>query len=59
MRMLGAALVLGGGAGAVLALRAVSSRGRPGDLIAALAAPVAILAALAGGVLLLAPGFLG
>jgi hypothetical protein len=59
MTVLGAALVLGGGAGAVLALHAVSSRGRPGDLIAALAAPLAIVAALAGGVLLLAPGFLG
>ncbi len=59
MRALGAALVLAGGSAAVFAIRAVATRGRPGDLVAALVAPIAIPAALAGGVLLLVPGFLG
>jgi len=59
VRALGVLLIGVGGAGAVAAVRAATTRGRPGDLLAALLAPLAILLALAGGVLLLHPGFLG
>jgi hypothetical protein len=57
MIVLGAALVLAGAAGTVVCVRAASSRPRPIDLLAALLAPVALVATLAGGVLLFVPGF--
>jgi hypothetical protein len=55
---LGALLVLGGGAGTALAVVAASTRKRPVDLAAALLAPVALVIALVGGVLIFVPGFL-
>jgi hypothetical protein len=55
---LGALLALGGGAGTAFAIHAASSRKRPMDLVAALLAPVALVAALTGGVLIFVPGFL-
>jgi hypothetical protein len=58
MTFFGALLGLGGIAGAGLALLAATRRRRPIDLVGALLAPVAILAALTGGVLLFVPGFL-
>ncbi len=58
MRLLGALLVLGGGAGTVWATLAASDRRRPVDLLAALAAPLAFLLALVGGVLVFVPDFL-
>ena len=58
MRLLGVLLVLSGGAGTVWSLTAATTRRRPLDVVAALVAPVAILAALIGGVLVLVPGFL-
>lgn len=58
MTLLGALLIVGGGAGAGWALGAATSRRRPLDLLGALAGPLFVLLALAGGVLLLSPGFL-
>jgi len=59
LAMIGALLVLGGAAGAGWALRAATSRRRPLDLVAALLAPLFVACALAGGVLLFVPRFLG
>jgi hypothetical protein len=59
MRLLGAALVLAGGAAAVWGAHAATTRRRPLDLVAALVAPAGVLAALVGGVLVCEPGFLG
>ncbi len=56
--MLGAALVVLGASGTVWSVVASTTRRRPVDLIAALLAPLALLVALAGGVLLFVPGFL-
>jgi hypothetical protein len=56
--LLGALLLLGGGAGAGWALRAATSRRRPLDLVAALAGPLFVACALVGGILCCAPGFL-
>ncbi len=58
MIVLGAALAVGGAAGTLLCVRAATSRPRPIDLFAALLAPVAVIAALVGGVLIFVPGFL-
>jgi hypothetical protein len=55
---LGALLALGGSAGTAFAIHAAASRKRPMDLVAALLAPVALVAALTGGVLIFVPGFL-
>jgi hypothetical protein len=55
----GALMVLAGGAATVWGVSASATRRRPIDLIAALAAPVGLLTALAGGVLVFVPGFLG
>ena len=48
-------LVVGGAAGAGWALRAATGRRRPFDVLGALVAPVCIIAALVGGVMLLVP----
>ena len=56
--MIGALLVVGGVAGAGWALRAATGRRRPLDVAGALIAPVCIVAALVGGVMLLAPSLL-
>ncbi len=58
MTLLGALLILVGGAGAGGALRAATARRRPLDLLAALAGPLFVACALVGGVLCLSPGFL-
>ena len=50
-------LAAGGSAGAAFAMVAASARKRPVDVLAAVLAPVAILAALTGGVLIFVPGF--
>jgi hypothetical protein len=55
--MLGVLMAAGGSAGAALAMVAASTRKRPVDLLAAVLAPVAILTALAGGVLIFVPTF--
>jgi hypothetical protein len=57
VRWLGALFIAGGSAGTVWALAATERR-RPIDLLAALAAPVAFVLALLGGVLVLVPDFL-
>ena len=51
-------LVVGGAAGAGWALRAATGRRRPLDVAGALIAPACIVAALVGGVMLLAPSLL-
>ena len=56
--MIGALLVVGGAAGAGWALRAATGRRRPLDVAGALIAPACIVAALVGGVMLLAPSLL-
>jgi hypothetical protein len=56
---LGAALLLVGGAGTAWCTLAIGARPRPIDLAAAIGAPVALVAALVGGVLIFVPGFLG
>jgi hypothetical protein len=58
MTLVGALLLAGGGAGAAWSLRAALTRRRPIDLVAALAAPLFVLAALVGAVTLLVPRFL-
>ena len=57
--MIGAlVLVVGGAAGAGWGLRAATGRRRPLDVAGALVAPVGIVAALVGGVMLLVPSLL-
>lgn len=57
--MIGAiVLAAGGAAGAAWALRAATGRRRPLDVVGALVAPVCIVAALVGGVMLLVPSLL-
>jgi hypothetical protein len=51
-------LVVGGSAGAGWALRAATGRRRPVDLAGALVAPLFVMVALTGGVMLLVPHFL-
>jgi hypothetical protein len=55
---LGIVLVLAGAAVAGVSLWGVSERGRPRDLLFAALAPLGVLAALIGGVTVLAPGWL-
>ncbi|HZS38566.1 MAG TPA: hypothetical protein VFF06_17140 [Polyangia bacterium] len=57
MIALGVLMVLAGGAGAVWGVNASTTRRRPFDLIAALVAPVGLVTALVGGVLVFVPGF--
>ncbi len=52
-------MVAAGGAAAVWGVQAAATRRRPVDLIAALVAPVGVVVALAGGVLVFVPGFFG
>lgn len=59
MRALGFLLFLAGGGGTALATWATYRRGRPQDVFFALLAPVAMLLALTGLVLLFVPGFFG
>jgi hypothetical protein len=57
--MIGAVLlVVGGVAGAGWGLRAATARRRPYDVLGALVAPLAIAAALTGGVMLFVPSLL-
>jgi hypothetical protein len=58
MSFLGGALVLVGGAAAAWGVQASTTRRRPVDLIAALVAPLGVVVALVGGVLVFVPGFL-
>ncbi len=58
MSFVGAALVLVGGAAAAWGVQASTTRRRPIDLIAALAAPLGVVIALVGVVLVFVPGFL-
>lgn len=58
MRWVGALLALAGGAGTTWCVVAATTRRRPFDLLAGIAAPVALLVALIGGVLVFVPGFL-
>lgn len=58
MSFVGALLLVGGGAGAGWSLRAALTRRRPINLLAAIVAPLFLLAALVGGVTLLVPRFL-
>lgn len=58
MTLLGALLVVSGGAGAGWALRTATSRQRPVDLLGALLAPVFVICMLVGGVLCFVPDFL-
>jgi hypothetical protein len=51
-------LVVGGAAGAGWGLRAATGRRRPFDVVGALLAPLGIVAALTGGVMLLVPHLL-
>jgi len=51
-------LVVGGSAGAGWALRAATGRRRPLDVTGAIVAPVCIVAALTGGVMLFVPSLL-
>ncbi len=55
---MGLVLVVGGVAGAGWALRAATGRRRPLDIAGALVAPLCIVAALTGGVMLLVPSLL-
>jgi hypothetical protein len=57
--IVGAALVLVGGAGTVWGVLASTTQRRPLDLVAAIVAPLSLLVALAGGVLIFVPGFFG
>ncbi|HUS66247.1 MAG TPA: hypothetical protein VMZ28_16955 [Kofleriaceae bacterium] len=57
MTFVGVALVLAGGAGTVWGVTAAASRPRPLDVVAALVAPIALVVAMVGGVLIFVPGF--
>jgi hypothetical protein len=59
MRVLGIVLFVAGAAATVQALRLAFSSRRPRDLAYALGAPVALVAAVIGLVLVFAPGLLG
>lgn len=59
MRALGFLLFVLGGAGTAFATWASYQRGRPLDVLFALLAPVALLVALTGLILVFVPGFLG
>jgi hypothetical protein len=55
--VIGALLIVTGATGAGWALRAATARRRPLDVLAALLAPVFVVAALVGAVALLQPSF--
>ena len=59
MSFVGALLVLAGGGATAWLVGAIAGRRRPIDLLAAVAAPIAFVLALIGGVLLFVPRFLG
>lgn len=59
MKLLAALLVISGSVGAAGALWGVSQAARPRDLLLAILAPIAILAALAGGILFFVPRLFG
>ena len=59
MSAVGAALVLVGGAGTVWGVVTSTTQRRPLDLVAAVIAPLSLIVALAGGVLIFVPGFFG
>jgi formate-dependent nitrite reductase membrane component NrfD len=59
VRVIGVLLFLLGAAGVAFAIRIALSRRKPLDLIAALLAPVAVVVAILGLLLVLVPGFLG
>ena len=58
MTLLGALLMLSGGAGAGWAFKTALSRQRPADLAGALLAPLFVVCMLVGGVLCFVPDFL-
>jgi hypothetical protein len=57
VRLLGLLLLVGGGIGAVRAVRGLFEEKRPRDVGFALIAPLALAAALTGALLLFVPGF--
>ncbi len=57
VRALGAFLFVAGGAGTAYSTWAAFSRSRPADLAFAVAAPVCVVVALVGLVLVFVPGF--
>jgi hypothetical protein len=59
VRVIGVLMFLAGAAGAVLAIRIAFSRRRPLDLLGGLSAPVAVVVAILGLLLVLVPGFFG
>ena len=59
MRVLGALLFLLGGGGTGYAVHAALTRRRPLDVAFSLAAPLALVVALLGLLLVFVPGFLG
>lgn len=59
MRVVGAVLFVGGAVGAALAIRASFERARGPAALYGLLAPLAVLAAIAGLVLIFVPGFFG
>ncbi len=58
MTLVSALLLVIGGVGAGWSLRTALTRRRPLDLLAAILAPLFVVAALAGALSLLVPGFL-
>ena len=59
MRLLGVLLFLASGAATAYCTWAVYHRGRPADVLYAIAAPIAALIALTGLLLVFVPGFFG
>ena len=59
MRVIGALMFLAGAAGTGMVIRASFERARGAAALYGLAAPVAVLVAVAGLVLLFVPGFFG
>ena len=59
MRILGVFLFLAGGAGTAYATWATYTRGRPADVLFAVLAPLAMIVALTGLLLVFVPGFFG
>ena len=59
MRVLGAVLFLAGSGATVYSVRASFASARPRDVLLALVAPIALLVALTGALLVFVPGFFG
>lgn len=59
MQVLGAVLFLLGSAGSAYAIWATYNRPRPADVMFAVAAPLALLVAMSGLLLVFVPGFFG